>query len=107
MAYKATNSTESALKKVNNDIHCSLAKHKYQALVLFDLSAVVDTIAHEIFYIDYSPGTVFTTRQPWCALWLGSWSHHFYNVHSALSKLIQVFKYITLILYADDTQIYA
>ena len=38
-AYKAAHSTESALLKAKNDIHCHLAKGECQTRVLLDLSA--------------------------------------------------------------------
>ena len=47
-AYKASHSSESALLKVKNDIHNSIAKGKCLALTLLDLSAAFETINHEI-----------------------------------------------------------
>ena len=45
-AYKAGNSTETALLSMKNDIHLSLARGEPSALVLLDLSAAFDTIDH-------------------------------------------------------------
>ena len=47
-AYRPGHSTESALLRVKNDIHMSMAKGNVAALVLLDLSAAFDTIDHQI-----------------------------------------------------------
>ena len=45
----ARNSTKTALTYIANDIFCDLDKRGSVFLVLLDLSAVVDTIDHQLF----------------------------------------------------------
>ena len=45
-AYKSGHSNETALLSIKNDIHLSLSQGEATALVLLDLSAAFDTIAH-------------------------------------------------------------
>ena len=47
-AYNTGHSTETALLCLKNDIHTSLSKGMRTALVLLDLSAAFDTIAHTV-----------------------------------------------------------
>ena len=47
-AYKPGHSTETALLSIKNEVHLSLARGEPTALVLLDLSAVFDTIDHNI-----------------------------------------------------------
>ena len=47
-AYKPGHSTETALLSIKNEVHLSLARSEPTALVLLDLSAVFDTIDHNI-----------------------------------------------------------
>ena len=45
-AYKAGDSTETALVYIKNEVHLSLSRSETTALVLLDLSAAFDTIDH-------------------------------------------------------------
>ena len=47
-AYKLVHSTETALVKINYDIHSSLDAGKCNVLVSLDLSAAFDTINHNV-----------------------------------------------------------
>ena len=47
-AYKVGHSSESALLRVHNDVLCALEDRRYVMLVLLDLSAAFDTVAHNI-----------------------------------------------------------
>ena len=49
-AYKANHSTETALLKIQNDIHDNLARGRVTALILLDLSAAFDTIDHGLLF---------------------------------------------------------
>src|SRR5881296_1410403 len=47
-AYRKFHSAETALLRIYNDLLVSISQHKLSALVLLDLSAVFDTIDHNI-----------------------------------------------------------
>ena len=49
-ASKCGNTTEAALPRVRNDIMMSLDQSKAVVLVLLDLSAVFDTIDHDVLF---------------------------------------------------------
>ena len=51
-----SNSTESALLKIQNDIAASMDSGKGVALTLLDLSAAFDTIDHDIIFNSLSSG---------------------------------------------------
>ena len=47
-AYRQVHSTDTALVRVQNDIICAVGQHKAVLLVLLDLSAVFDTVNHQL-----------------------------------------------------------
>ena len=133
-AYKAGHSTESALLKIKNDIHMSIAQGHCVALTLLDLSAAFDTIDHNILLnrlsTEYGISDVvlrwfisyLTDRKQAVKIQdtLSSERNLPYGVPQGsvlgpvlftlyttpLSKIISAFSSLSHHLYADDTQIY-
>lgn len=133
-AYKSSHSTESALLRVKNDMHLSIAKGDSAALVLLDLSAAFDTIDHSFLLERLSSwfGLGSTVLQWFKSYLVGRTQkvkigNTFSNSHvlnfgvpqgsvlgpmlftmytSPISKIINNYASIYHHLYADDTQIY-
>ena len=133
-AYKAGHSTESALLKIKNDIHMSIAQGHCVALTLLDLSAAFDTIDHNVLLnrlsTEYGISDVvlrwftsyLTDRKQAIKIQdiLSSERNLPYGVPQGsvlgpvlftlyttpLSKVISTFTSLSHHLYADDTQIY-
>ena len=133
-AYKPGHSTETALLSIKNKVHLSLARAKPTALVLLDLSAVFDTIDHNILtgYLKSWFGLRGTVLK-WFASHLSDrcqtikvgstlseLSKLIYGVPEGsvlgpllfsldttpLSKIIHLHPHIKFYFYADDTQLY-
>ena len=120
-AYKSSHSTETALLKIQNDIAFSVDSGKAVALTLLDLSSVFDTIDHSLLYdclhdwfgLD---GTVLL----WIKSYLSNRKQKIKIGDSLSEAVILPFRvpqgsvlgplpftlYTSLLLYADDTQIY-
>ena len=49
-AYKSGHSTETALRRIHNDLLCGVEQESAVALVLLDLSAAFDTVDHQSFH---------------------------------------------------------
>ena len=133
-AYKTGHSTETALLKLQNDIHLNMSGCKTTALVLLDLSAAFDTIDHSTL-LDRLSGYfgLKDTVLKWFTSYLSSRKQMvmvnnvvstekvlqygvpqgsvlgpvlFSMYTTPLSDIIKIFPRIHHLLYADDTQIY-
>lgn len=133
-AYRSGHSTESALLRVKNDIHLSIARGDSSALILLDLSAAFDTIDHEILLERLSSWFgLGSTALNWFRSYLSERTqkvkvgNHFSNPSklpfgvpqgsvlgpllfimytTPISKIITDYSNIHHHLYADDTQVY-
>ena len=133
-AYKPGHSTETALLSIKNEVHLSLSHSEPTALVLLDLSAVFDTIDHNILlgYLKswFDLGGIVLK---WFASYLSDQSQTikigstlselskliygipqgsvlgplFFSLYTTpLSKIIRLYAHIKCHFYADDTQLY-
>ena len=132
-AYKPGHSTETALVKVQNDILTSIDQHGIVILVMLDLSAVLDTIDHDILF-SRMENTLGITGQAlaWFKSYLSGWTLRI-KIDKSFSELQDILlsvpqgsvlgpllfliyllplgklirKYgLELHIYADDTQLY-
>lgn len=132
--HKEGHSTETALLKIKNGIHLSLAHGKPSALVLLDLSAAFDTIDHNTLLKCLSSWFGFSsTVLKWFASYITNRSQSvkiddilsdfrsldfgvpqgsvlgplLFTLYTLpLSKIISSYKLVKHHFYADDTQIY-